>query len=106
MSWAERDYADMPKRGEGGARDLQRAMEYFKRAVGQDYPMAGFDIAEMAWSNPDLFPGPVKALACCLWAWAMPPMSDASDFDGVCADAAAALFPEALAEGRVMATSF
>jgi len=33
-------------------------------------------------------------------------MSDATDFDALCTDAATALGPEALAEARVMATSF
>jgi len=61
VPWAERDFADMPERGEGGAKDLQRA-------VGKNYAMAGFGIAEMAWSNPDLIPDPVKAPAYCRWA--------------------------------------
>ena len=61
VPWAERDLAAMLERGKGGAKDLQRA-------VGQGYAMAGFDIAEMAWSNPDLFPDPVKAPAYCRWA--------------------------------------
>ncbi|CAN1537265.1 COG0790 FOG, TPR repeat, SEL1 subfamily [Paracoccaceae bacterium] len=106
IPWAMRDFGDMLERGEGGATDLPRAMDYFKRAVAEDYAMAGFDIAEMVWANPDTFPDPVAALAYCLWAEAQPPLSDGTDYDGMCDAAAADLGPEALTEAKVMADSF
>lgn len=106
IDWAQRDYGEMLERGEGGAKDLPRAMEYYQRAVGQGYSMAGYDIAVMAWDNPEAFPDKIEALAYCLWAEAQPPLSDGTDYDGLCADAMAALGPAELAEAKVMAASF
>lgn len=98
----EGDFADMPERGEGGAKDLTRAMVYYKRAVARNYAMAGLDLAEMVWANPEVFPDKVKALAYCLWAEAQPPMSGGSDYDGDCALALGGLSsPEHAATRRI-----
>lgn len=44
--------------------------------------MAGYDIAEMAWANPEALPDKVEALAYCLWAEPLPPTADGWDYDG------------------------
>lgn len=106
IDWAERDYGEMLELAEGGPADLVRAKEFYQRAVAQGNPMAGYDIAEMAWANREVFPDKVEALAYCLWAEAMPPMWDGSDYDGKCDQAAAALGAEDVAKAKTMADSF
>jgi len=106
IDWAERDLGEMLELGEGGPIDLARAKVFYARAVAQENASAGYDIAEMAWANPDVFPDKVEALAYCFWAEALPPEWDGTDYDGKCAEAAAALGPDDVAKAKAMAEAF
>jgi TPR repeat protein len=106
IDWAERDYAEMLEFGAGGAADLALALHYYQRAAGQGYAMAGMDIAEMAWANPQAFPDQVHALAWCLWAEAQPATWDGTDYEGACAEAAARLTPDEQADAATRAANF
>ncbi len=66
--------------------------------------MAGIDLAEMAWANPEaLADRRVEALAWCYWAEAQPADVEGTEYEGRCAEGEAAYVAEELATAREMA---
>ena len=104
IDWAARDYGEMQELGEGGPVDLAEAEEWYRRAHDLGNVMASFDMAEMLWANAATMPDrQVEALAWCFYAETNGPDFDGNDYTGRCADPAAKLTPDEVAQATELA---